>query len=230
MEQLYLVLLTSRESNILQDLDTLKLLTIVVPEVVKNTISEETVLDSAFDLVFAFDEVITFGYREAVTLSQIKTYTEMDSHEERLAQMIEQSKMNEAKEVAKKKQLELARQRALLAKEERLRSRMMPSVGDGSPTGFGSDAVVGPYGDDRSPPAAAPSDRFQGGGFTSAAEVRPAAASDDRYEAAFPMGGGPKKGLVLGRKRGQQPGPNSIPPTLGEMMAMNAQPSDQGLE
>ncbi|KAF4726251.1 Alpha-1,3-mannosyltransferase-like protein, variant 2 [Perkinsus olseni] len=162
MEQLYLVLLTSRESNILQDLDTLKLLTIVVPEVVKNTISEETVLDSAFDLVFAFDEVITFGYREAVTLSQIKTYTEMDSHEERLAQMIEQSKMNEAKEVAKKKQLELARQRALLAKEERLRSRMMPSVGDGSPTGFGSDAVVGPYGDDRSPPAAAPSDRFQG--------------------------------------------------------------------
>ncbi|KAF4738790.1 Alpha-1,3-mannosyltransferase-like protein, partial [Perkinsus olseni] len=55
-------------------------------------------------------------------------------------------------------------------------------------------------------------------------------ASDDRYEAAFPMGGGPKKGLVLGRKRGQQPGPNSIPPTLGEMMAMNAQPSDQGLD
>ncbi|KAF4708848.1 Alpha-1,3-mannosyltransferase-like protein, partial [Perkinsus olseni] len=134
------------------------------------------------------------------------------------------------KEVAKKKQLELARQRALLAKEERLRSRMMPSVGDGSPTGFGSDAVVGPYGDDRSPPAAAPSDRFQGGGFTSAAEVHPAAASDDRYEAAFPMGGGPKRGLVLGRKRGQHPGPNSIPPTLGEMMAMNAQPSDQGLD
>lgn len=31
-----------------------------------------------------------------VTLSQIKTYTEMDSHEERLHMMVEQSKINEA--------------------------------------------------------------------------------------------------------------------------------------
>ncbi|EER06157.1 Alpha-1,3-mannosyltransferase ALG2, putative [Perkinsus marinus ATCC 50983] len=226
IEQLYLVLLTSRESNILEDLGTLKLLTTVVPEVVRNTICEETVLDNAFDLVFAFDEIITFGYREAVTLSQIKTYTEMDSHEERLAQMIEQSKMNEAKEVAKKKQLELARLRAQQAKEERLRARMMPSGADDSPTGFGSDNVLGRYeGEEERGPIGG------SGGFTSAAvDIQPSGA-DDRYDGSFPMAGGPKKGLVLGRKRGQQGGgPNAIAPTLGEMMAMTARPGEQGLE
>ncbi|EER04724.1 Alpha-1,3-mannosyltransferase ALG2, putative [Perkinsus marinus ATCC 50983] len=226
IEQLYLVLLTSRESNILEDLGTLKLLTTVVPEVVKTSVCEETVLDNAFDLVFAFDEIITFGYREAVTLSQIKTYTEMDSHEERLAQMIEQSKMNEAKEVAKKKQLELARLRAQQAKEERLRARMMPSGADDSPTGFGSDNVLGPYEEEgeRGPLGGS-------GGFTSAAvDIQPSGV-DDRYDGSFPMAGGPKKGLVLGRKRGQQGGgPNAISPTLGEMMAMTARPGDQGLE
>ena len=50
--------------------------------------------------------MISFGHRESVTLSQIKTYTEMDSHEEKLHQMIEQSKINEAREIAKKKQME----------------------------------------------------------------------------------------------------------------------------
>lgn len=65
----------------------------------------------AFDLVFAFDETVSFGYRESVTVSQIKTYMDMDSHEERLHLMIQQQKINEAKEVGKKKQRELLQSR-----------------------------------------------------------------------------------------------------------------------
>merc|ERR1719384_232336 len=63
------------------------------------------------DIVFAFDEVVSFGHRESVTLSQIKSYTEMDSHEEKHHQVIEQSKINEAKEMAKKRHMELKQQR-----------------------------------------------------------------------------------------------------------------------
>eukprot|EP00386_Alphamonas_edax_P009562 GDKI01031407.1.p1 GENE.GDKI01031407.1~~GDKI01031407.1.p1 ORF type:complete len:231 (+),score=77.08 GDKI01031407.1:131-823(+) len=114
MESLYLLLVTNKQSNIIEDLETLKLLAKVVQDCCSpNTVTEEQVLKSAFNVIFAFDEVISFGYRESVTLTQIKTYTEMDSHEEKLQQMIEQSKINEAKENAKRKQMELAKQKTL---------------------------------------------------------------------------------------------------------------------
>jgi coatomer subunit delta len=57
-----------------------------------------------FELIFAFDEVITTGgHRESITLAQIQTNLLMESHEEKLALMIEQSKMTQAKEEADRK-------------------------------------------------------------------------------------------------------------------------------
>merc|ERR1719181_2656392 len=112
MESLYLLFVTNKSSNILEDLETLRLLAKVVQDCCQVQVNEDEVKKNAFDIIFAFDEVISFGHRESVTLSQIKTYTEMDSHEEKLHQMIEQSKINEAREHAKKKQMELAKLRA----------------------------------------------------------------------------------------------------------------------
>merc|ERR1719235_3130159 len=104
-------MITNRSSNIIEDLETLRLLGKVVQDRCQAKVSEELVVKQAFDIIFAFDEVVSFGHRESVTLSQIKTYMEMDSHEEKLHQMIEQSKINEAKEIAKRKQLEISKQR-----------------------------------------------------------------------------------------------------------------------
>lgn len=117
MESLYLVMVTNKSSNILEDIETLRLLAKVVQDNCQVQVNEEAVSKHAFDIIFAFDEVISFGYRESVTLSQIKTYTEMDSHEEKLHQMLEQSKVNEAKEQAKKRAMELSKIHAQEKKE-----------------------------------------------------------------------------------------------------------------
>ena len=62
MEQLFLVLVTNKTSNILEDLETLRLLAKTVQDACKHhAISEETVLRNAFDIIFAFDETISFG-------------------------------------------------------------------------------------------------------------------------------------------------------------------------
>jgi hypothetical protein len=135
MESLFLLLVTNKSSNIIEDLETLRLMAKVVQDCCSIQVSEELVLKHAFDIVFAFDEVVSFGHRESVTLSQIKTYTEMDSHEEKLAEMIRQSKENEAREVAKKKQMELAKLRASQSKDS-----MGGGGGSGGPS-FGSSSM-----------------------------------------------------------------------------------------
>merc|ERR1712226_1363443 len=79
---------------------------------------------------------ISFGHRESVTLSQIKSYTEMDSHEEKLSQMIQQSKENEAREAAKKKEKEMS------AKWKEEKKNMKAGIGatPGGMPGFGSNS------------------------------------------------------------------------------------------
>ncbi|CAN0076520.1 unnamed protein product, partial [Sphacelaria rigidula] len=84
----------------------------VVPDVAGG-LTEEKVGNKAFELVFAFDEVITTGgHKENITLQQasnslIKTNMEMDSHEERLHNMIQDSKREAAKEEASRRAREL---------------------------------------------------------------------------------------------------------------------------
>ena len=50
------------------------------------------------------------GYRESLTIQQIQTNLEMESHEEKLAIMIRQSKEREAQETMKLKARSLARE------------------------------------------------------------------------------------------------------------------------
>ena len=67
---LYLLLVTNKSSNILEDLETLRLLSKVIPEYV-HPVEEEAVCLGAFDLIFAFDEVISLGHKENITVVQV---------------------------------------------------------------------------------------------------------------------------------------------------------------
>eukprot|EP00920_Eleutheroschizon_duboscqi_P030380 GHVT01073670.1.p1 GENE.GHVT01073670.1~~GHVT01073670.1.p1 ORF type:complete len:518 (+),score=134.79 GHVT01073670.1:891-2444(+) len=124
MEELYLILITNKQSNIVEDLETLRLLAQVVQNACQLPVSEELLLSHAFDIIFAFDEVISFGYREAVTLGQIKTYIEMDSHEEKLQRMIQETKEKEEKERGRQIAVRLDKERARQKKEQKDRSKL----------------------------------------------------------------------------------------------------------
>ena len=113
LDELYMVLITNRQSNILQDIDSLHLFAQVVSSICKK-LDEREISRNAFDLLSAFDELVTLGYRENLSLSQIKTFLEMESHEERIQEIIARNKELEASEERKRKakQLEMQRKEA----------------------------------------------------------------------------------------------------------------------
>lgn len=114
VETLYVLLITTKNSNIVEDLETLRLLGKILPEYSPRygVVDEESVMEAAFEIIYSFDEVLDWGgLRENVDLQQIASFTEMYSHEERLAKMIQESKMAEAKEERKRREEEIRRQR-----------------------------------------------------------------------------------------------------------------------
>lgn len=93
LDELYMVLITNKQSNILQDIDSLHLFAQVVTSTCKS-LDEREILRNAYELISAFDELVTLGYRENLTISQIKTFLEMESHEERIQEIIARVRRN----------------------------------------------------------------------------------------------------------------------------------------
>lgn len=107
LDDLYLILLTNKGSNIIEDLECLRVLQKVVGGISGTGVNEENILKNAFDILLAFDDCIVLGFRESVTPQQVQTSLEMESSEEKLHLMLIKAQMNEAKENAKKHQMEL---------------------------------------------------------------------------------------------------------------------------
>lgn len=129
IDELYLVLITNLQSNILQDIGTLNLLGQLVGTLVRQA-DEREVLEKSFEIMFAFDEAVNMGYRENLTVAQVTKYLEMESHEENLHEIIERNKEMEAAEERKLKAKQLEMSRREMAK----RSAGM----GGASGGFGS--------------------------------------------------------------------------------------------
>ncbi|CAJ0568194.1 unnamed protein product, partial [Mesorhabditis spiculigera] len=134
MDSIYMVLITTKASNILEDLETLRLFSRVIPEYCRAN-DEKEILNHNFDLIFAFDEIVTLGYRENVNLAQIRTFTEMDSHEERVFLQIKQAQEKAAMEAAKERAKELKRQ------QKEALSRGLGARAGAAPTGFGGSGI-----------------------------------------------------------------------------------------
>lgn len=226
MESLYLVLVTNKSSNIMEDLETLRLLAKIVQDCCQTLVNEEIVLKNALDIIFAFDEVISFGHRDCVTLSQVKTFCEMDSHEEKLHQMVEQSKINEARETAKRKQMELQKIRQQEAKNPTAAGSNAAMTGFGSAENTNSSKDSGTvFGQQESMQTSHVTPVREIGGVLKEAPTWNPAMSDD--SATFRPTSGPKKGMSLGKKKPADifAGMGAAEPALADEVAAQVEPA-----
>ncbi|CAO3701222.1 unnamed protein product [Rhizopus stolonifer] len=142
LDELFIVLITNRQSNILQDIESLHLFARVVTNIC-HLFDEADIFRNAFELLCAFDEIISVGYRENVNLSQVKNSMEMESHEERIQEIIAKNKEAEAKEELKRraKQFEMQRKEAQKRGQEFMQGNFKSSNmfgGGGGGSGAGS--------------------------------------------------------------------------------------------
>lgn len=99
-------------------------------------INAKQISKNVFDLILSFDDLITLnGYRDSVTMSQLETFLEMDSTDEKMHKKMRMIREKEAKEIAKKHQKDIAKKSKI---EDKLKK-----AGD-TITGFEDKAMSGP--------------------------------------------------------------------------------------
>lgn len=107
-DEFYIILITNRQSNIIQDLATLNLFSQTINSFVTN-FDEYEIYDNAFEILSSFDEIICMGYKENLNSTQVSTFLSMESHTEKIQEIIERNKEMEATEERKRRAKEIAR-------------------------------------------------------------------------------------------------------------------------
>ncbi len=115
----------------MEDLGTLRLLAKVVPDVAGG-LTENSINENAFELIFSFDEVITTGgYREDIALSDIRENLQMESHDEQVFLMMEKKKHDDAKKAMEEKANEIKKRQM-----EALKDNLMGNGSSGPVSGM----------------------------------------------------------------------------------------------
>lgn len=133
LENFFVLIITNKTSNIVEDLHTIQQLAKLVPDIC-GPLNEAAIRDKQFELVFGFDELITAGgHSENISVQQVRVNMEMESHEEKLHNMILESKRAAAKD-------DMKRHTIRIKEEQRERARMERAGmgGMGSQNSFGS--------------------------------------------------------------------------------------------
>ncbi|RHY30638.1 hypothetical protein DYB32_007374 [Aphanomyces invadans] len=237
IESFFLLLITNKTSNIVEDLHTMQLMAKLVPDIC-GPLTEAHIREKQFDLVFGFDELLTAGgHAEQINLQQIRTNLEMESHEEKLHLMIQKTKLENA--TADRK-----RQEARIKEEQREKARQERAAGITSKasgyTGFGSgfaSPTASSYSSQSSFGSSAPKE-YTPEPVKSSSSLATSKASSGRHgpcEALFKpscvgmkLGGGSKKGSSFLDAMAAEDDLKDIPPVVSAAASIAA-PSETKL-
>jgi len=82
IDTFYLILITTKNSNIIEDTEILKLIYRLIQDLC-NSINQESIIENAFEIMLGIDDIVSLGYRNSINLGQIKQYLQMESAEEK---------------------------------------------------------------------------------------------------------------------------------------------------
>ena len=82
IDTFFLILITSRTSNIIEDTEILKLIYRLVQDVC-GAVDYESITQNAFELMMGVDDIVCLGYRSGANIAQVKQYMQMESLEEK---------------------------------------------------------------------------------------------------------------------------------------------------
>lgn len=98
-DPLYLVVITTKDSNVIEDMEVLKLANRLIIDLCGvGKLQESAIVEHAFDIALALDDMISFGTFEGVNMMQIKSLLLMDSAEEKEFKKIQQQREKHARE------------------------------------------------------------------------------------------------------------------------------------
>ena len=112
IESLYLILITTKTSNIIEDAEILKLIYRLIQDLC-NKINSDSIIKNAFEIMLGIDDIVTLGYRNSVTLGQIKQYLQMESIEEQEFKRKKREKEEKVKKELAEKGREFDKQRRI---------------------------------------------------------------------------------------------------------------------
>ena len=82
IDSLYLILITTKNSNIIEDTEILKLIYRLIQDLC-GKVNLESIINNSFEIMLGIDDIVSLGYRNSVNLGQIKQYLQMESIEEK---------------------------------------------------------------------------------------------------------------------------------------------------
>ena len=111
-DPLYLVVITTKDSNIIEDMEVLKLSNRLMIDICSvGKLIDTEVIKKAFEIALGLDEIVSFGTYEGLNLMQVKNLLKMDSAEEKEFRKIQLQREKHAKEQLDARMLELEEQR-----------------------------------------------------------------------------------------------------------------------
>ena len=83
IDSYFLILITSKNSNIIEDTEILKLIYRLIQDLCNAQINYDSIIENAFEIMLGIDDIASLGYRNGINILQVKQFLQMESLEEK---------------------------------------------------------------------------------------------------------------------------------------------------